>query len=152
MAVRDAAELQNDTHIAFLTTPPTTLAGIAALLEHAGTPCFPEEEGSEGNESILESASLCYRTDVRDAGAAFLPMITEALRELLPQVSAVPTLAAAAVPAAAATALGGFATGSDAELLALKPAFDEVFEQWWHQHLDWQAPRPWMEWRCNAAP
>lgn len=50
-------------------------------------------------------------------------------------------VAAAAMPAAA-TALGGLPagdTGDDDELLALKPEFDEVFEQWWQQHLDWEA-------------
>jgi hypothetical protein len=53
-------------------------------------------------------------------------------------LASVPAAAAAGVPSVA-TALGGLATDDDAELLALKPAFDQVFEQWWQQHLVWEA-------------
>jgi hypothetical protein len=43
-----------------------------------------------------------------------------------------------------------------AELLALKPAFDEVFEQWWRRHLDWErrvrgrAPAPYRMTRATG--
>jgi hypothetical protein len=53
-------------------------------------------------------------------------------------LAGVPAVAAAGIPSVA-TALGGLPIGSDAELLALKPEFDEVFEQWWQQHLVWEA-------------
>ncbi len=61
-------------------------------------------------------------------------------------LSAVPAVAATMAPAAASFdkcsgALGGLAMGADAELLALKPAFDEVFAEWWQQHLDDAAHR-----------
>ncbi len=53
-------------------------------------------------------------------------------------LASVPAVAAAGLPSIA-TALGGLPTGDDAELLAFKPEFDEVFEQWWQQHLVWEA-------------
>jgi hypothetical protein len=53
------------------------------LLDHVGLPNFPDEEGAEGNDTILETASLCYRDDIKEAAADFLPMIADALRDLL---------------------------------------------------------------------
>jgi hypothetical protein len=47
--------------------------------------------------------------------------------------------AAAAMASAAATALCRLPMDDDAELLALKPEFDKVFDEWWQQHLKWEA-------------
>ena len=83
MGVLNACNHENDAMLAILTTPPATLAGIAALLDHVGLPNFPDEKGSEGNDTILAVAGLCYREDIQDAAADFLPMIADTLRELL---------------------------------------------------------------------
>jgi hypothetical protein len=82
IAVGDAYERMNDSLVAVLETRPPTLAGVLALLEHATLPCFPEERNSDGNQSILITARLSYREDVRDAADDFLWVIIDALRVL----------------------------------------------------------------------
>jgi hypothetical protein len=82
IAVRDTYEQMNDCLVAVLETPPTTIGGVLALIEHAALPCFPEEKNSHGNQSILTTAELCYRQDVRDAADDFLWVIIDALRVL----------------------------------------------------------------------
>jgi len=57
------------------------LAGVVALLDHVGLPSFPDEGGSD--DTILENASLCYREDIKDAAANFLPMIADTLRGMV---------------------------------------------------------------------
>ena len=52
-----------------------------ALLDHVGLPSFPDEGGSD--DTILENASLCYREDIKDAAANFLPMIADTLRGMV---------------------------------------------------------------------
>jgi hypothetical protein len=83
MRVVKACNRAVDAEFAVLATPPATLRGVAALLEHVGLPKFPDEEGSERNPSILEVASLCYRIDIRAAAAEFPHMIADTLRDLL---------------------------------------------------------------------
>jgi hypothetical protein len=84
---------QSETHIVLaveiakamvLTTQPTTLAGVAAVLEHCGLPRFPDEQGASRNDSILRDASLCFRKDVVDVAKDFLPTIAATLRKFLP--------------------------------------------------------------------
>jgi hypothetical protein len=74
--IENANELDEDAEAAFLTTQPTTLAGILASLEHAA-----EDTGGDG--TILDSASRCNREDVSDAAEAYLAMIAAAMRKLL---------------------------------------------------------------------
>ncbi|SRR5258708_28839720 len=81
--VDDAHDHDCDALVAILTTPPTTLAGVAALLEHCGLPRFPDEKGAWRNDSILRDASLCCQEDVVDAAKNFLPTIAATLRKLL---------------------------------------------------------------------
>jgi hypothetical protein len=83
MRVVKACNRARDAELAVLATPPTTLAGIAALLDHVSLPSFPDEKNWEGNPTILENAGLCYREDIQDAAADFLPMIADTLREML---------------------------------------------------------------------
>jgi hypothetical protein len=83
MGVVNACNRARDAELAVLLTPPTTLAGVVALLDHVGLPNFPDEDGSDGNDTILENASLCFRDDIKDAATDFLPMIVDTLRELL---------------------------------------------------------------------
>jgi hypothetical protein len=65
-------------------------------------------------------------------------------------LAGVPAVAAAGVPSVA-NALGGLAMGGDAELLALKPGFDQVFDEWWQQHLAWEAGEPArVAWRAKV--
>jgi hypothetical protein len=65
MTVLKACQRGCDAKFSVLTTPPITPAGIVALLEHAASVTFPDEEGSEGN------CTLCYREDIPDAAANF---------------------------------------------------------------------------------
>jgi hypothetical protein len=81
--VDDAHDRDCDALVVVLTTQPTTLAGVAALLEHCGLPRFPDEKGASRNDSILRDASLCFQKDVVDAAKDFLPTIAATLRKLL---------------------------------------------------------------------
>jgi hypothetical protein len=76
LEIENADERDADAEATFLTTQPTTLAGILASLEHAA-----EDAGGDG--TILDSASRCHREDVSDAAEAYPAMIAAALRKLL---------------------------------------------------------------------
>jgi hypothetical protein len=84
--VDDAHDCDCDALAAVLTTPPTPLGGVAALLEHCGLPRFPDEKGAttRRNDSILRDAGLCCQEDVQEAARGFLPIIAATLRKLLP--------------------------------------------------------------------
>lgn len=92
MIVARACKLSEDAELAVLTTPPVTLAGAVALLDHVGLPCFPDEEGSEGDSTILETAGMRRRDDIKEAAADFLPMIADTLRKLIGQHAALRNL------------------------------------------------------------
>jgi hypothetical protein len=76
LEIKNANERDCDAEAMFLTTRPTTLAGILASLEHAA-----EDAGGDG--TILDSASRCCREDVSDAAEAYPAMIAATLRKLL---------------------------------------------------------------------
>lgn len=71
----------------FLTTEPTTIAGVLAALEHASSPQYPEIDLVEKFPAPVLFAATCT-SDVAmvGAGAAFPAMIAAALRKLLPEV------------------------------------------------------------------
>jgi hypothetical protein len=62
------------------TIVPTTLAGIAALLDHLSLPTFPEDVRCGGNPLILEDAFLSG-DEVRDAAQDMLQTTAAMLRE-----------------------------------------------------------------------
>jgi hypothetical protein len=79
-----AWEDANTTAIAVLTTPPTTLAGIVAVLKYANEAMFGEDD--RFSETILVDA-LHSGGELFDAGAAFLPMIADTIVRLAPRAA-----------------------------------------------------------------
>jgi hypothetical protein len=84
--VHEAQDEQEDALYAFLTTPPKTVAGIVAALNHASSPVFPHErkQGVEHDPSetiILDTVSTGDAS--LDAAAKFPAMIADALRDLI---------------------------------------------------------------------
>jgi hypothetical protein len=74
-----AAYERTDLLLELLTTPPTTIAGVAAILAHLAEPPFPDNK----NETHLDFAGDCWRDDLNEAAALFMPMIPATLRKLL---------------------------------------------------------------------
>jgi hypothetical protein len=72
--------------LAWLTTPPTTLAGVIATLEHASRRAYAEGNGSHVYTNLAESA--LYDPDDGDpddilkAGEQFPAMVAAALRKI----------------------------------------------------------------------
>jgi hypothetical protein len=96
LALSRAGEAIEDALFEVLTTVPTTLAGVAAVLDHVSLPMFPDDDppGGSGDPRILENAFGNVYEDVGDIGDNFLPEIAEAVRRLT-----TPALASAAIAA-----------------------------------------------------
>jgi hypothetical protein len=67
-------DTERDTHIAVLTTVPTTAAGIAAVLEYVGSP--------SSNEGCLLADAINSNDELGEAGENFLDQIAAAVRGL----------------------------------------------------------------------
>jgi hypothetical protein len=76
----DATYERTDLLLELLTTAPTTIAGVAALLAHLAEPDMPDKD----DDSHLIYAGDCWREDLNGAAMAFLPMTGNTLRKLLP--------------------------------------------------------------------
>jgi hypothetical protein len=72
----EAVDSANATALALLTTKPTTVEGVAALLDYLSQPAH---EGTDA--SIIDLARLCEFPEWQEIVKAFLPMIAEALRD-----------------------------------------------------------------------
>jgi hypothetical protein len=71
----------------FLTTAPTTIAGVLAALDHASSPQHPDIDMVEKFAApVLFAATCTQHVAMVGAGAAFPAMIAAALRKLLPEV------------------------------------------------------------------
>jgi hypothetical protein len=76
-AVEQLLEAKYDALLAWLQTPPTTLAGVIATLEHA---TVKHDDGFYEYTHLGESAQ--YSGDVRKAGEEFPAMLALALRQI----------------------------------------------------------------------
>jgi hypothetical protein len=74
--LRDAYHAEEEAIVALLTTPPTTLAGLAALLKRAGEPNYPDQTDLY-EETVLGWAVSCDREDVSEAAASFLERLAD---------------------------------------------------------------------------
>jgi hypothetical protein len=66
---------------AWLTTPPTTRAGVIATLEHASQQPYPDDLDDHVPTNLAEAAECLG--DAQTAGEAFPQMIATALRKLV---------------------------------------------------------------------
>jgi hypothetical protein len=69
--------------LALLTTAPTTIEGVIALLERRGEAMFPEERDHPGAESLITNVGNWYDERVEDAAEAFPATLAAALREII---------------------------------------------------------------------
>jgi hypothetical protein len=76
-AIKAACDAAMAAHAAVLSTRPTTLAGVAAVLAFAGTEMFDDDIG----DSVLVNADGGL-PPLRDASRGFLPMIAETVARL----------------------------------------------------------------------
>jgi hypothetical protein len=67
---------ERDAWLAWLTTPPTTMAGVIATMEHASYRPY------DSSEYANLSQSTQYSSDILEAGEALPLMIAEALRKI----------------------------------------------------------------------
>jgi hypothetical protein len=67
---------ERDAWLAWLTTPPTAMAGVIATMEHASYRPYDSSEYA----NLAESTQ--YSSDIPEAGEAFPLMIAEALRKI----------------------------------------------------------------------
>jgi hypothetical protein len=70
----EASDIEYDAHLAVLSTPPTTIAGIAAVLRYAA-----REKFGPGEPTVLGHAMDTEDSDLHAAAAGFLSMIAESL-------------------------------------------------------------------------
>jgi hypothetical protein len=67
---------ERDAWLAWLTTPPTTMAAVIATMEHASYRPY------DSSEYANQAESTQYSSDILEAGEAFPLMIAEALRKI----------------------------------------------------------------------
>jgi hypothetical protein len=82
LAIGEVSDRQSDLMLALLTTAPTTIEGVAALLERLGAATFPEEQDVDGAEPLLANMCEWYDKRVAEAAAAFHTMLAAALRKI----------------------------------------------------------------------
>jgi predicted TPR repeat methyltransferase len=67
----------------WLTTPPTTLAGVIATLEHASRKPYTSDYPDDYVHTNLAETAEYFGGDIREIGAQFPQMIADALRRVL---------------------------------------------------------------------
>jgi hypothetical protein len=83
VALSRAADALEDARFEVLTSVPTTLAGVAAVLDHAALPAFPDESDlGRHSDTILENAFGNVYEGIGDIGDNFLTGMAEAVRRL----------------------------------------------------------------------
>jgi hypothetical protein len=85
-AVTEAAAPRREiAHEAVFTTNPTTLAGVAALLEHVAQPEFlkEDEEYPDDRQTILSTLSECVDREWKRTGQDFPLRLAAALRNII---------------------------------------------------------------------
>jgi hypothetical protein len=80
VALGDAGDAEDDALLAVLTTTPTTLAGIVALLEYVGGPTFPGRPITAFEPLILVGAHDTVWEEIHEAARTFLPRVAAMLR------------------------------------------------------------------------
>jgi hypothetical protein len=83
LAIGEASDRMSDQMLALLTTAPTTIDGVAALLERLEAAAFPEERDHPGAESLISIMGQWYDERVEDAADAFHFRLAAALRNLV---------------------------------------------------------------------
>jgi len=92
IGVREACDDLDDSLLAVLTTEPTSISGVAAVLGHVGLPVYPDDLVFADqpqpmphalNPSILADAGQATNDTVSEAATAFLLHIADVLRRLL---------------------------------------------------------------------
>jgi hypothetical protein len=77
--------MERDAFREWLTTPPTTLAGVIATLEHASRRPYPHDPDYPDDyihTNLIETAEYLPGGDVLEAGEQFPAMIATALRKI----------------------------------------------------------------------
>jgi hypothetical protein len=85
LAIREASERVSDRMAALLTTPPTTIEGVIALLERLDAATAPEEHVDDGAMSLIGTMCQWYDERVADAADVFHATLAAALREIAPR-------------------------------------------------------------------
>jgi hypothetical protein len=83
LAIGEASEKVSDQMLALLTTAPTTIDGVAALLERLEAAAFPEEQELEGAESLIATMGNWYDDRVEEAAAEFHSTLAVTLRDIV---------------------------------------------------------------------
>jgi hypothetical protein len=79
---RDASSREREALYDVLTTQPTTLAGVVALLAHVALPEFLREEPGFENETILSACTNCTGK-IKQAGKDFPARIAGTMRDII---------------------------------------------------------------------
>jgi hypothetical protein len=80
LAMGEVSDRMSDQMLALLTTAPTTIDGVAALLERLEAAAFPEERDHPEAESLISTMGQWYDERVEDAADAFHFRLATALR------------------------------------------------------------------------
>jgi hypothetical protein len=83
LAIGEASGRMSDHMLALLTTAPTTIDGVAALLERLEAAAFPEERDHPGAESLIATMSDWYDERVEEAAADFHSTLAVTLRKIV---------------------------------------------------------------------
>jgi hypothetical protein len=79
---RDAWHRYEEASIALLTTKPTSIAGLLALMDYVA---LPECSGPGASETVLDGARLSSNPEAAAAAEHFPALSAEALREIIGQ-------------------------------------------------------------------
>jgi hypothetical protein len=80
MAVDATQDRHDDAVFDFLTTVPVTMAGVLAALDHAASPIWPNEKGSNTDTVLSDTATA--GDELVEAVEQFPAMIAATLRKL----------------------------------------------------------------------
>jgi hypothetical protein len=88
LAIGEASDRMSDHMLALLTTAPTTIDGVAALLERLEAAAFPEERDDDRADALITVMSDWYDERVVEAADKVHSMLAEALRNITERVPA----------------------------------------------------------------
>jgi hypothetical protein len=83
LAIGETSGRISDRMLALLTTAPTTIEGVAALLGRLDAATFPEEQDLDGAESLISTMGNWYDERVEEAAAEFHSTLAVALRNII---------------------------------------------------------------------
>jgi hypothetical protein len=82
LALGEASDRISDSMLALLTTAPTTIAGVVALLERLDAAYSPEEDVLDGADTLISAMGNWYDDRVEEAAAEFHSTLATALRNI----------------------------------------------------------------------